>query len=97
MKILKISILIILTMLALNMSVGYASRVVIGVGTSYGEYVRWIPGHWYHGYWVPGQYVEYAGPAPGAGFIWYQGGFDGGHRWHNGHWGSHGGGGHRHH
>src|SRR5579872_4635840 len=75
-------------------SVSEAAHISVGINTSYGSNVVYIPGHWYHGYWVPGQYVEYAGPAPGTGYIWYEGGFNGSHRWHHGHWGH---GGHHHH
>lgn len=73
----------------LTTQVGEAARIYIGVGTTYGSNVVYIPGHWYRGYWVPGQYVEYAGPPPGYGYVWYQGGFDGGHHWRHGHWGHH--------
>ena len=80
----------------LMMKSAEAARVVIGVGTGgyYEGNVVWIPGHWHHGYWVPGQYVEYPGASPGPDFVWFGGGYYGGN-WHRGHWGH--GGGHWHH
>ncbi len=79
----------------LSVNIAQAARVSIGVGTSYGSNVVYIPGHWYHGYWVPGQYVEYAGPAPGSNYIWYEGSIGSNGHWHRGYWGhSHG---HHHH
>lgn len=70
-----------------------ASRVYIGIGTSYGPNVVYVPGHWYYGYWVPGQYVEYAGYPPGDGYVWYQGGVGYRGHWQHGYWGH----GHHHH
>jgi len=57
-------------------------------GTTYGPHVVWVPGHWDHGYWVPGQYVEYGGYAPGPGYIWTGGGYHHRH-WHHGYWHHH--------
>lgn len=81
------AILFFCSFLAINTA--NAARVVIGVGTHYGPNVVYVPGHWYRGYWVPGQYVEYAGPPPGAGYVWVQGGHDGRHGWRHGHWRRH--------
>lgn len=84
------SLFVLLSLFSANISHA-ADRIVLGIGTPYGEDVRWVPGHWYHGYWIPGHYVEYAGSAPGTGFIWVEGGLrDGGRHWHHGRW-------HRHH
>ncbi len=86
-----------LTFITLLLSVNpvEAARVAIGIGTYYGSSVVYIPGHWYRGYWIPGQYVEYAGPAPGPSYIWYEGGVGYNGYWRHGHWGH--GGGHHHH
>lgn len=84
----------------LMMKSAEAARVVVGVGVGPGYYegnVVWVPGHWHHGYWIPGQYVEYPGASPGPDFVWFGGGYYGGY-WHRGHWGHGGGhwGGHHH-
>lgn len=72
------------------------ARVVVNIGlgpiysTPYGSQVSWVPGHWDNGYWIPGQYIEYAGRPPGAGFVWVGGGFDGDrHHWRHGYWHRH--------
>jgi len=91
--------------LVLAVNTSQAAQVYVGVGTPYpygtpyGPSVVYLPGHWYHGYWIPGQYVEYAGAPPGPGYVWYQGGFGWGGGWNHGHWGhgyGRGGGYHRH-
>ena len=76
---------------AARVSISFGSSYGPNMAYSYGPNVVYIPGHWYYGYWVPGQYVEYASYPPALGYFWYEGGFDGGHHWHRGHWG------HRHH
>jgi len=85
----KSCIIIILSLLTFN-ACEARSTVILSIGpaypSTYGPQVVWIPGHWDHGYWIPGQYVEYAGPAPGTGYIWMRGGAYHGHHWHRGHW-----------
>lgn len=55
--------------------------------------MAWVPGHWDRGFWVPGQYIEYAypvsmaAPAPYPNVVWVEGNWDHCRRWHHGYWG----------
>ena len=72
-------------------SMAQAAEISVGVssGGGYGrtQNIEYVPGHWYHGYWIPGQYAEYAGTPPGEGYVWYEGSYQGDRRnWRHGHW-----------
>ena len=66
------------------------ARVMVGVnlqgGGGYAPQVIYVPGHWYHGYWITGRYVEYAGPAPGFDFYWIDHPYYRDHHWRRGYW-----------
>jgi len=87
----SLRIVLLTLILTMCMSSSWASKVYVSIGvgapSSYYPYqVAWVPGHWYHGRWIPGHYVEYAPPSPGAGYIWYQGGWDNRGQWNRGYW-----------
>lgn len=35
-----------------------------------GPTVVYVPGHWYYGYWIPGQYVPYPAPVIPVDGVW---------------------------
>lgn len=84
---LKSGIFGIILLLSINVAMA-STRISIQMGPMepayygpvYAPSVVYVPAHWYHGFWVPGQYVQYTTPVyygPSEGFVWYR------NNWHS--------------
>lgn len=88
---LKSGIFGIILLLSINVATA-STQIFIQMGPMESAYYRpsvvYVPGHWYHGFWVPGQYVQYRTPVyygPSEDFVWYRNNWYNSERHHHHH------------